>query len=307
MENFNVDFVFPYLNPDDPNWREIYSYCKGEAPESNNVRFRDFSLLKYIFRSIELYAPWVNRICIIVQSKSQVEGILKESSNLRIIEHKEFIPEKYLPVFNSNTIEMFLPKIKGLNEHILYSNDDLIFFNSSTRSNFFMSSKTPLYAFTGKNNSGSNFSKLCKRLYKLITSKYPSPLPNNGNFAYLKQWHGAAAPLLFSDMEKCYEDFEDDILKSLTMFRDCSRNLNQYIYGLYSFCKGHSQRIDQKLMGTYFSMDDYENVKDLIFSLKKCTSKMVCINDTERMTDNCIEEIYKFLDEKFPDKSIYEV
>ena len=42
---------------------------------------------------------------------------------LTLVDHKDFIPEKYLPFFSSEAIESFIPYIPGLSEHFLFAND----------------------------------------------------------------------------------------------------------------------------------------------------------------------------------------
>lgn len=51
---------------------------------------------------------------------------------LNIINHKDYIPEKYLPTFNSNVIELNLDRIEGLSEYFVNFNDDF-FLNSMTK------------------------------------------------------------------------------------------------------------------------------------------------------------------------------
>ena len=48
------------------------------------------------------------------------------------------------------------------------------------------------------------------------------------------------------------------------------------------------------------------NVKTLIRSLSVKESKMACINDTDKMSKDDINEIYEFLEKKFPEKSRFE-
>ena len=43
---------------------------------------------------------------------------------IKIIDHTEIIPIKYLPTFNSDVIESFIHNIPELSEIILYNNDD---------------------------------------------------------------------------------------------------------------------------------------------------------------------------------------
>lgn len=43
-----------------------------------------------------------------------------------MIKHEDFIPSKYLPTFNINTIEMNFFRIPELSENFIYFNDDTL-------------------------------------------------------------------------------------------------------------------------------------------------------------------------------------
>ena len=118
-----IDFVIPYINPADSNWLEQY---RQHTKDEIDCRFRDWGVLPYVFRSIERHIPWINQLVLIVASDSQVPTWV-DTTKVKVIKHSDFIPAEYLPVFNSNTIEMFLGNIKGLTQHFIYSNDDIFF------------------------------------------------------------------------------------------------------------------------------------------------------------------------------------
>lgn len=50
---------------------------------------------------------------------------------------EEFVPEEYLPTFNSLVFEAFLHQIPGLSEHFIYMNDDTIITKPLNSSSFF--------------------------------------------------------------------------------------------------------------------------------------------------------------------------
>ena len=54
--------------------------------------------------------PWINQIVFVTYG--HLPQFLKENHpKLKIIRHADYIPEEYLPTFNSNTIEMNFYKI----------------------------------------------------------------------------------------------------------------------------------------------------------------------------------------------------
>ena len=91
---------------------------------------------KYSLRSVEMYAPWIRKIFIVTDN--QVPKWLDTSNpKIRIVDHKEILPEVSLPCFNSRLIEHFLYKIPGLSEHFLYANDDMFINRPVTPATFF--------------------------------------------------------------------------------------------------------------------------------------------------------------------------
>lgn len=306
--SFSIDYVFPYVNPEDSEWKKQYEYCFGE-PCIVNERFRDFSFLRYIFRGIENFAPYIRNVFLLVHSKNQVPNWVNvQYPKLKIVEHKEFIPSTYLPTFNSNTIEMFIHNIEGLSEQFIYGNDDMIFMNPSTPQDFFNEGKVRIaYSFRYK-KSPIGFLNTCKRSWELIEIKYglnglKMPANENGEQpTFLKQFHGSASPRLLSAYKKCYEELEPFILKSLTMTRNVYKNYNQYLFANYLIVNGLCNKISSNFIGTYYSKDDNN-----LNRISSCDSKMACINDTSKMTTKDYELVVKLLNQRFPNKSKFEL
>ena len=68
--------------------------------------------------------PWINKIFLI--TCGQVPKFLNiENSRVEVVDHKDFIPEKYLPTFSVNPIEMNMHRIKDLSENFIFFNDDV--------------------------------------------------------------------------------------------------------------------------------------------------------------------------------------
>ena len=108
--------------------------------ENNNSnsknRYRDWKLLKYWFRGVEKYAPWVNKIYFITYGHLP-KWLNTENEKLVILKHSDYIPDKYLPTYNSNVIEMNYFRIKELNEKFVNFNDDMFIINDIREEDFF--------------------------------------------------------------------------------------------------------------------------------------------------------------------------
>jgi hypothetical protein len=135
--NFPIDVVITWVNEDDPKWREKKQrFTKNNMGDKSTTRYRDYGTLRYVFRSIEKNAPWVNKIFLITDH--QIPSWLDvSSSKVVLINHEDYIEKENLPTFNSNVIDLFFDKIKELSEHFVYFNDDMFVNRQVSPSDFF--------------------------------------------------------------------------------------------------------------------------------------------------------------------------
>lgn len=140
----DLDIVLIWVDGNDPDWQYEYKkhsskYINGDTSE---IRFRDFELLKYWFRGIEKYMPWVRKIHF-VTCGHYPNWLDINNKKINFVKHSDFIPKEYLPTFNSHTIELNLHRIKGLSENFIYFNDDFFIINK-INSDYFFNLKTKL-------------------------------------------------------------------------------------------------------------------------------------------------------------------
>ena len=131
-----IDFVITWVDGNDKNWIKERALYLGEFGDKRNVRYRDWDLLRYWFRGVEKFAPWVNKIHFVTYGHLP-EWLNTNHPNLNIVKHEDFIPKQYLPTFNSHTIELNFHRIKGLSEKFVYFNDDMYLINKSNPEDFF--------------------------------------------------------------------------------------------------------------------------------------------------------------------------
>lgn len=138
-----IDIVYTWVNGRDLNWNNKKSsylkdsklYNNSLEEQAGNIRFTDNNELMYSLRTIELFAPWVNHIYIITDN--QKPNWINENYKITIIDHKEIIPEIYLPTFNSSVIEAHLHNIPQLKEKFIYFNDDMFLGKETFERDFF--------------------------------------------------------------------------------------------------------------------------------------------------------------------------
>jgi hypothetical protein len=195
--NFPIDIVYTWVDGQDPKWKKKFakysSMLKGREANNSSTRYEQIDELKYSLRSIYMFAPWVRNIYIVTDN--QVPEWLDTSvPGVQIIDHKDIFEDpSVLPVFNSNAIATQLHRIKGLSEHYVYFNDDVLLGNVVSPEIFFHPSGLPKYILSrfqvmlGEPNdkesvldfAGKNVRKLLEDKFgQTITAKYAHvPVP----------------------------------------------------------------------------------------------------------------------------------
>ena len=112
----DIDFVIPWVDGTDSQWSQKCSRFLPENSALEECRYRDWGLLKYWFRAVECYAPWVRKIHFVTDGQIP-DWLNTEHPKLHVVNHGDYIPKEYLPTFSSHTIELNLHRIAGLSEH----------------------------------------------------------------------------------------------------------------------------------------------------------------------------------------------
>lgn len=156
--DFPIDIVVLWVDGSDPVWQASFKKHAFEADKTKTdisfARYRDNGLLKYWFRGIEKCAPWVRTVHFV--TCGQKPAWLNENCpKLHLVNHSDYIPEKYLPLFNSEAIELPMYRIPGLAEHFVYFNDDLFLVRPVDPSFYFSQNGKPKdLAFLGSVSLG---------------------------------------------------------------------------------------------------------------------------------------------------------
>jgi len=153
--SLRIDLVYTWINVADKKWQDKKHRAMikvGKTPGTRAARFDADEELMYSLRSVHKFAPWINKIFIIIDGKS-APAWMKKNPKIVIVDHSDFIPKKYLPTFNSIAIETFLHLIPGLSEHFLYANDDFFFGAHVLPDFFFDAAGNPIVITKEKNQS----------------------------------------------------------------------------------------------------------------------------------------------------------
>ncbi len=274
---FEIDYVFPWVNDHDPVWRETFiKYCKehgltSKIDELEKERYRDWGLLKYVFRGIAKNMPWIRKVHLLVSNVEQIP-LWINTFNVNIVLHREFIPTQFLPTFNSTAIEMFLPQIPDLAEHFIYGNDDMFMFNPSEPSDWFTPEGKPRFNMRWIKKSmikGEQFRVVCAKQWWTMEELLGHGINLNG---FRRPWHGAN-PMVKSYCNEVLDLFGDRIEKSISPFRE-SYNMNQYIYTNYCYSTGKSETSTLT-----FEYAGVKTAKSVLDAIMRSTAQTLCIND----------------------------
>lgn len=136
----DIDFVVTWVDMNDPEWQKDFMKYSGKGNTSRNgvstARFRDYGFLRYWFRGVEKFAPWVRKIHFVTCGQKP-EWLDESHPKLHLVNHKDYIPEQFLPTFNSGVIEYYLHKIPDLAEHFVHFNDDSFIIKTISPERFF--------------------------------------------------------------------------------------------------------------------------------------------------------------------------
>lgn len=133
----DIDFVITYLDGNDPQWQEEKKkYLPPQNADAGSNRYRNWDNLRYLFRGIEKYAPWVRKIHFITCGHVP-EWLDTSNKKLNIVKHGDYIPKEWLPTFSSRCIDMNLHRIEELSERFVYFNDDMFLLKPCDIKDFF--------------------------------------------------------------------------------------------------------------------------------------------------------------------------
>ena len=329
MTNDNkIDFVLIWVDGNDPKWRSEKAKYDPLMGDDQEVRFRDWNNLRYWFRGVEKYAPWVNNIYFVTWGHVPA-WLNTDDPKIHVVNHKDFIPEKYLPTFNSHTIELNLHRIPGLCEQFVYFNDDMFITSPVKEEDFFRSGKpvgldcicfthVSAGAYNGNNIEiiNSNFKK--DKCISKDFSKWFSP--KNGikrivKTAMLNSWpwftgmyyDHLPGKYLKSSFEEVWQKEHDFLDATCTdKFRN-KLHCNQWVIKYWQFAKGICVPCSNKY-GHCFHIDNDDVFSDVCNAICREKYKMICINDTPRTTDfqGKAAKIIECFDRILPQKSNYE-
>ena len=334
-----IDFVVPWVDGGDPEWRkEKAKYCPKPKKDdgADESRFRDWDNLKYWFRGVEKYAPWVNKVYFITCGQIP-EWLNTDCEKLVCVHHKDYIPEKYLPVFSSHPIELNMHRIKGLSEHFVYFNDDIFLTAPVSQEDFFVNALPCDFAVESPitPNRRDMFNNILinnmillnehfdrqevlkthrKKFYSMVDKKgfvtnlCFSPLRRNDFFGF--EYSHLSAPFLKSTLKEVWEQSYEWLDETCSHRFRSPEDVNQYIFHNHQYVTGKFHPHNWRKDGKSFQLNDGEksnNIKETCEAIRNAQYKIICVNEADVVHfEETKKKIIDAFESSFPQKSCFE-
>jgi len=331
-----VDIVLPWVDETDLSWLRDKKNYQEEVfglEATGSSRFRDYGTLKYVFRSMEKYIPWINNVFFVTTNHQYPKWLNTEHSKLKLVDHSDFIPEKYLPTFNSSVIISNVFRIPGLSQQFIITNDD-IFFNQTMNETDFFQDGLPVCSseFDPIHPMGNFFSHIVLNDLELVAKHFSKQEIVAANFRKFyttkigirglaknlllapykdligfKNFH-LAAPYLKSTFEELMNVEGIAYEKSLeNKFRSIN-DVNEWAAQYWQVCTGDFIPTNSEKMGSFLEISDLSKIQQ---EVTQSSHKILCINDVSNLDDLKFDKIKtqvnRIFENKFPSKSSFEV
>ena len=298
-----IDIVFPWVDGSDPVWQERKRQYSDHSAGDDEVRFRDWGLLKYVFRGIEQNLPWIRKVHFITCGHLP-EWLNTDCPKLHVIKHSDYIPEKWLPTFSSHPIELNIHRIPDLSEQFIYMNDDTFFVKPMKPEGFFVHGKPVSQAgleiisetdrqFTGILYSDLEVINRCffsrwefpKTFSKFVNLQYG--FKENYKTMRIAPWcvgYYPGFPYIHGPNAYLKSTFEEVWSKETAVLEETSSHkfrtytdVNQYLMLWWQWCKGDFVPKNVKKSLMFLGVD-----KDAAFlreNIQNPLTPMLCVND----------------------------
>ncbi len=328
----DIDFVITWVDMNDPKWKQDFAAYSGKIDNKKNevteARFRDHGLLRYWFRGVEKFAPWVRNIHFVTCGQ-QPEWLNTSHPKLRMVNHEDYIPKRFLPCFNSSLIEIYLHRIPGLAEHFVYFNDDFFIINNLPQSRFFTDGVPNDIAAFRMNMGLSLWSKCLKNNIEIINRRFDKRevmardhdkwfhesygkkarltrlLKPYGKFVTLRTPHNAQ-PYTKTTFEEVW-DYAGKELTEMSSHRFRSpEDYTQELFRTWQICRSnfvpYNTYADTKMFPLVF------RAPKAIRAIREQAYKLVCVNDSEHIVnyDKTMQAVNDAFNHILPEKSSFE-
>lgn len=308
MMEQEIDIVVLWVDGNDPAWQAEFVAARQRHTntpcDASAIRYRDWGTLRYWFRGVERFAPWVRKIHFVTWG--HLPAWLDTSHpKLHIVRHEEYLPETFRPTFNSNTLELNLHRIEGLAEKFVLFNDDT-FLTAPCSPDFFFRKGLPCdmarLSLVQASSVGHTIYNCLEKINRLHSrkvlnrhwSKWLAPCYGASNLTktlLLLPWsffpgfhdHHLPQPYCKEQFRRAWERWGSDFeATSRHHFRELS-DLSHWLIRYDMLCRGdfapHSPRY-----GKLLNLDD-ASLEAVCRTVEQGRYRMLCLNDSTDVSD----------------------
>lgn len=329
----DIDFVVTWVYMDDPEWQNEFSKYSGNKDNTKNgvskARFRDYGFLKYWFRGVEKFAPWVRKIHF-VTSGQKPDWLDENNPKIHLVSHKDFIPAEFLPTYNSVVIERYMYRIPGLAEHFVYFNDDFFIINNINPERFFRNGLPCDIAVFTYNPSWSQWYVRIKNNIRLINRHFDKKevmkrwhdkwfhksYGSRARWNYLLRFYNKfitlrvphnAQPYLKSTFEEVWAEEGEELTRtSVNRFRALD-DYTPELFRIWQICKGNFEPYNTYSDTKMFPL--MVKSKKAVKAIYEQAYSLICLNDNVhiRNYDIVMQNLHDAFQSILPEKSSFEL
>lgn len=319
-----IDLVYLWVDGSDTEWLKKKQKYLIESDKTYTVeatdtcRTKDNGELQISLRSVEKHMPWINKIFIVTDNQIPT-WLDTTNSKIKVVFHKDFIPEEVLPTFNSSALELYLHRIPDLSEHFIYSNDDMFVNCDLSPEFFFTKDGQPIIRLQKstcrKKADKSTYSYMVVKMQELVRKKF-------GKFYNLEPHHNFDA-YTKTLCEKCEDEFKNEYkTRELNRFR-VDEDTHRSLISFYALATNQAKlkiiprtdfhlpcgtKLFNKLSGRYRIDSKYLGIEKNLLAKRfdYVNPKLFCLNDNDKATETDRINAGKFLTSLFPIQSSFE-
>ncbi len=331
-----IDFVIAWVDGNDSNWQEekrkyLAEFLNEESLiDQGDYRYRDWDLLQFWFRSVEKYAPWVRKVHFV--TCGQIPAWLNvDHPKLHIVTHEDYMPQEYLPTFNSHTIELNMHRIAGLSEQFVYFNDDMYITQKVDKEDFFVNglprdvfALNAIYCASGSAGSYNcndmsiindhfdkkkQFKKYYRKWFKL---RYGRKMLYQTAVLLPWRWFPGffyqhlPSNFLKSTLEEVWDAAGAELHETCKSKFRAKTQVNQWLFKYWQLADGKFEPQSMNKGRCYHLRD--RGVEEVCEAIRQERYALICINDTDQTTEyeKKKKEIRRAFQYILPEKSEYE-
>lgn len=328
-----IDFVITWVNMDDPEWQsEFLKYSSNKNNTKNGVskaRFRDYGFLKYWFRGVEKFAPWVRTIHFVTGGQKP-EWLDENNPKIHLVNHKDFIPQEFLPTYNSVVIERYMYRIPGLAEHFVYFNDDFYIISPIQPERFFLNGLPRDIAVFTYNPSWSQWYVRIKNNIRLINQHFnkkevmerwhdkwfDKSYGSKARWNYLLKYYNKfitlrvphnAQPYLKSTFEDVWANVGKELTETSSNRFRAETDYTPELFRIWQICKGNFEPYNTYKDTKMFPL--MVKPKKAVKAIYEQSYSLICLNDNVhiRNYEQVMEELSKAFQSILPEPSEFEL